>query len=84
MQGLSSYQGTTSFLHKVTSDAVSTFELTAFNPETLSTGIFSLDSLLSKFIGFESTLYTQAAFTHTGIALLGTFICLADLTSEFT
>lgn len=40
MQGLALYSGTGSFMHKLNTDSVSSFELTAINTNTLSTGIY--------------------------------------------
>jgi hypothetical protein len=75
MQGLSSYSGTSSFLYKITADSNTSFELTALNSERLSTGFFSLDSIVAKFSNFESALYayshipTQLNFISVGFSM---------------
>lgn len=84
MQGLTSYQGTTSFLHKITADTTVGFELTALNTDQLSTGIFGLDTLISRLSLFDSTLYAQPILVYLGLTLFGTSAYFASIITEYT
>ncbi len=71
MQGLATYTGIDSFLHKLNTDSASSFELTSLNNNSLSTGIYWLDAALSRFSCFEVVLYpTVSCFP---VALVGAF-----------
>jgi len=54
---LASYQSTSSFLYQMRSDSTTGFEFTALSNDQLSTGIYALDTLISKLSSFESSLY---------------------------
>jgi hypothetical protein len=71
MQGLALYSGTSSFMHKLNTDSVSSFELTAINTNTLSTGIHWLDTVLSRLSMCEAVLYFPGALSLTSLGVLG-------------
>jgi len=71
MQGLALYSGTNSFMHRLNTDSVSSFELTAINTSSLSTGIHWLDTVLSRISLCEATLYLPATFSLTYFGALG-------------
>lgn len=72
MQGLSSFNGVNSALHRISADSTAGFELTGLNVTTPVTGLFGLDTLVASMLSFESVLYLAphgALFGLTGAAL---------------
>ncbi len=71
MQGLSSFNGVNSALHRISADNAAGFELTGLNVTTPVTGLFGLDTLVARVLNFESVLYLSpcaAAFSFAGAA----------------
>jgi len=72
MQGLSSFNGVNSALHRISADSTAGFELTGLNVTTPVTGFFGLDTLVARMLSFESILYLAphgALFGLAGAAL---------------
>ena len=72
MQGLSSFNGVNSALHRISADNAAGFELTGLNVTTPVTGMFGLDTLVVRMLNFESILQLSpcaAVFSLAGAVL---------------